>query len=87
MFGSYKVNGIQVDREISAAQALPGYLYVLKVPSGIQTKPGDLLLKTKDGAYVRVHENPTVLGWSKNSIDKEVVVAYVDIEIKYEKVK
>lgn len=87
MFGSLVVNGTKVVRQISACDALPGFLLVVVPPNdpNTKTKAGDLILKTANMDYFRIHENPAMLDWSE--CDEEVIVNYADVNLTFAPVK
>lgn len=91
MFGSLKVNGTKVVRQITAKEALPGFFVVVSLPPdwgtvNNTTKVGDLVLKHLCG-FTRIHENPTNLNWVEKGHDANIIVQYADVELTFNPVK
>ncbi len=85
MFGSFQVNGKRVEREISFAQALPGFLIVTDAKKASLVKNGDLIQKMDNGVlHTRVHPNPCVF---QDNGANPFTVTYVDINIDFKQVE
>ena len=89
MFGSLKVNGEKVVRELSLKEALPGFLIITRNTNPItggNSSPGDLLLKTEGGSIVHMNNQMVWKCGNNSDYASNVYVNYVDVELNYKAV-
>lgn len=85
MFGSLKINGQKIVRELSLKEALPGFVIITanRFKDHTNAEVGDLLLKTQNGRIANISKQVI---WRDDVDQSYMSVTYSDVDINFQKV-